>query len=353
MINDQDLTILSVNFKGKAFLDLNYACATALNNTDLLNWVTVENTPDDADGRLNLEDGRFQVVKGVEPPRMSTKGRASYHHGAALNKGKEYMKTRFALILDPDFFIVRKDWIAGILNYMVKNQLSFFGVPWHPRYYQKYRYFPCVHNLFIDLSRVSLEELDFRPDLVNSPARQFKPGFWIGYQHLRSQGKKMQAWFRLLRQPCRAAREDMRQRSLIGSTRDTGELIYQRYGLDSRVFETVQPVFRPGKDKFLPAGVSGLQYSRVVELLLPDKKRYIPKQKNYFTGTGFHELGYADVSSLGWEEFIWQRRPYGFHVRGSLQPAQDSEKARTALVEVLRNLTGIELPGRYHHLSAR
>ena len=71
--------------------------------------------------------------------------------------------TRFLLILDPDFFIVRRDWIADCLAHMQAHELSFFGAAHHPRRPTKFRYFPSVMCTFVDLSRVDRHDLDFNP----------------------------------------------------------------------------------------------------------------------------------------------------------------------------------------------
>jgi hypothetical protein len=342
-VNLDDLTILSVNFKGKFFLDVNYALASALNDTVSLKWVVVDNTPDGAGGNLDLTDKRFQVIPGIDAKTITQEQRGSYHHGTALNKGKEFLNTRFALVLDPDFFIVKRNWITQTLAYMVKNELSFFGVPWHPRHWQKYRYFPCVHCVFIDLSKVAPGNLDFRPDLVNNPSRQFKPRFWIEYQRLQSQKRRLRRCYWLMRQPWRSIKEDNQQRQYIGSSRDTGYFLYQNFSGDDRYKSgTIPPVFRRGQDIFLPAGVSGLQSAKLIECFKADKNSYIPKRRGYFTGKGFRENGFTDVNGFGWEEFMWREEPFGFHMRGFIQP-RNTENRDTALINALKNLTGLDL----------
>jgi hypothetical protein len=343
-IYEKDLTILSVNFKAKLFLDLNFAYATALNQTGTLKWIIAENTPEGMDGGFSLTDKNFQIIPGVETPDINPPIlRGSYHHGRAMNKGKNYIKSRFALVLDPDFFIVKKYWIREVLAYMVKNNLSFFGVPWHPRHWRKYRYFPSVHCLFIDLSKIALNTLDFCPDHLNTPPKTFKPRFWIEYQRLFTQKNWLHRSYWLLRQPWQAIREDVEQRQYIGSSRDTGYFLNQKYGLDKSIkTETIPPVFHPGIDEFTPAVITGLQTNRLVEFFMPDKNSYIPKNPGYYSQKGFRDFGHTDVSSLGWEEFVWQGKPFGFHVRGYMQKDQKPEERNVTLLKALQNLTGLK-----------
>ena len=75
--------------------------------------------------------------------------------------------TNYLLVLDPDFFILKNDWIKNITEFMETDDIDFFGSPWHPKWYTKYRDFPCVHCLFMNMNRVKQESLDFIPNLIN------------------------------------------------------------------------------------------------------------------------------------------------------------------------------------------
>lgn len=339
-----DLTICSVSFRSSFYLDLNWRLTNELNGGKLAGkWIVIENTSvDETNGRLNFKDARFEVLAGVVSPQMN-KYRASYHHGAALNKVIASVKTRFVLILDPDFFIVKRDWINEVIGHMVDNDIDFLGAPWHPRWYRKYRYFPCLHCLFMDLDKLPVSDINFLPDLLNNP-HPFASKLWTVHAQLWVEGKRRQALGKVLENPWRFLVEDLRQRRLIGSSRDTGYYLYQKYGPgDQLKSESFKPVFRRKTDYLVPPGVSCLQKSMLVELLLPDRLAYIPKRKNYFTETGFRELGYADVRSLGWEEFIWRDRPFGFHIRSSLQQAHRAERKDAAVIPILESLTGLKM----------
>ena len=94
--------------------------------------------------------------------------RASYQHASALN---QYMHSiniddEFILVLDPDFFITRSNWIDELITHASTNKLSFFGSVWAPKWFKKYRHFPTVHCMLIDTRRVNISELDFLPNLI-------------------------------------------------------------------------------------------------------------------------------------------------------------------------------------------
>ena len=109
---------------------------------------------------------------------------------------------------------------------------------------------------------------------------------------------------------------------MIGSSRDTGYFVFEEYfqkrSQYSYDYETFQPVFIPEKEVFKPRGVTNIQ-KRIPSLMLPDKYSYIPKKKNYYTRKGFKDFGLIDISKYGWDEFVWQNRPYGVHMRNSIK----------------------------------
>jgi hypothetical protein len=353
-MDGSDLTICSVSFHSRKFLELNRDLTTRLNpGFSGGNWNVVENTPDGSAERFDFDDHRFAVAPGVDAPRLDDlpekrreRWRGSYHHGAALNQCVAGVRTRFVLVLDPDFFLVRENWIGEVTAHMAENDLTFFGVPWHPRWYRKYRYFPCVHCLFIDRSRVDLRGVDFLPDLAGNPARILSD-VWAKHMRLLAQKRTLEAWWEILKQPRRAVAEDWKQRKLIGTSRDTGFRLRETYARDGHHrYGVVEPVFRPEIDGFTPQPphVSGLQTSRLVRLLVPDRFDYVPKRPDYFTGKSFRERGYVDVAYYGWEEFVWQDRPFGFHVRGFKQREQGHETLDTGPIRcVLESLTGLAL----------
>ena len=65
-----------------------------------------------------------------------------YHHAFNLEMALSKVKTRFAILLDPDLYLVRPNWILELITRMKLEQLAVFGVPWNPRYFQKYRILP-------------------------------------------------------------------------------------------------------------------------------------------------------------------------------------------------------------------
>lgn len=306
----EELTICSVyhSLESKRLLGLNYDWVKTINPGKELRWVVADNTPEGFTEKIDPHT--FIVVSGADhkepvPPWLV----GSYHHSQAIAKSLQAITTRFALFLDSDFYIVRHHWIVEIIGHMKKNNLAFFGVPWHPAYVTKYRYFPAPHTMFVDTEKIPLHALDFQPlydDILHPTA----------YSGMLRRLRKIKEYASL--------------RVRIGMSRDTGVRIYQRYHHNPDItWECPQPVFDPESDLHDTDGAH--LYSRWIERMLPDRFCYNPKHQDYYTKKGFRENGYADARAAGMEEFMWQKEPYGFHVRGSQKIKNNLEQGITTI----------------------
>lgn len=90
----------------------------------------------------------------------------SLQHGQLLNELLATKKTsqRWAMILDPDFFLIRMGAVQELIDRMVKEDLSVCGVSYPEWYPKEYSWdLPQVYFSFYDTEKVSLESIDFRP----------------------------------------------------------------------------------------------------------------------------------------------------------------------------------------------
>lgn len=157
------LTICTVSFGHKELIEENMRLCNEVNLGADIRWVIVENTPKNSKERFEInESDQTRVLEGVEN-NFTGVGQSSQHHASGLNIAIREVKTRYALILDPDFYIVRKNWVREVTEYMNINNLAFFGAPYNPKRYLKYKYFPCIHCMFIDLEKIEKDNLDFKP----------------------------------------------------------------------------------------------------------------------------------------------------------------------------------------------
>lgn len=251
-----------------------------------------------------------------------------------MNKAVRLVNTRFVLVLDPDFYIVSEEWAARVINYMLEKDLAFLGAPWHPKWYYKLRYFPCGHCLFIDLARISKDELDFTPGQEIN-AQDSLPPFQLSTMLNGSSWDSMPP--RVI--TALKAVSGFNARQAIGKSQDTGYNVYCRYGLDGKFgLECFIPVYRPEVDY----QASPRWANQLLDKFLPDRWSYTPKRQGYYVRQGFREMGFVDVARYGWEEFIWQKKPFGFHLRGMVNRQHDAEKQLADLTSALTNLTGLQ-----------
>lgn len=297
-----EITICSVYYSSKTArqLEKNYEMTRALNPGTNIMWLVGDNSPREHPERIR--QGIFSVVDGARDGEASaSRARGSLQHALALKKLFPLVKTRFLLILDPDFYAVRKNWIVDVIEYMKASRLAFFGSVWHPRYYAKYRYFPTVHCFFVDLEKVPIAEIDFAPMPEDSP--KTKKGI------IAMRTPRILKRFILIL--------TFQNRKFIGDSRDTGYGMYKRFfGKKDIRYECLQPVFCPWRDRDWFARVLYIP-NLMIEFFLPDRLCFTPQKRGYYSRVSFHERGFPDVAGQGWEEYLWQDKPFGVHVRGT------------------------------------
>lgn len=317
-MNSLDLTICSVSYNHSEYLYKNIEFSGLLNRRPGIKWLIANNDLDPGD--LQKITGTFgesiQVSAGsannFDQPRKESK-----HHAAGLNLIVPQVKTRFVLILDPDFFIIRPDWAERVTEHMDRNNISFLGVPWHPKWAIKWRYFPCTHCLFIDGKNIDLSSLDFRPESVAA-----EPSL-----HFRNIFDKIPL---------------LRSRTFIGRSLDTGYRIFQDYSSSPQIKNNLFVPSFTRKDMYNRYRKYNqnlidfwVYFNKMLDLLFPESMSMFPRKKGYFTESSFSDRGFPDCKRFGWEEFFWENRPFAFHVRGFQQNQSERARALSDLGQVL------------------
>ncbi|TSC96825.1 MAG: hypothetical protein Athens071426_139 [Parcubacteria group bacterium Athens0714_26] len=302
-----EITICSVYHSeaSKKLLELNYDLVKQLNPGVNFIWIVADNSP--ADLKEKIDADKFLIVPGAGKlaDNIPAGVRGSYHHAVAINSSLKYVKTRFVLILDNDFYIVRSIWIKDIIEYMKKNNLSFLGSPWHPRLWKKIRYFPGHFSLFIDLNKINIKDLDFTPQYDE-----------ISYRNILT----------------------FKNRGKIGLSRDTGYALYRKYYKNSKIkYECVLPVLKPYKN----SNFVFVLIKKIIKSIIPDKWLYVPKRSSYYSEIGFSDLGYFDVAAWNWEEFMWKNKPFGFHLRGTRKTVLSTEEKIFKVKDALNSFSNL------------
>ena len=310
--NASGLTICSVAFRAKRCLDLNHQLMQRLNPGAVMpEWLLFDNNTEPSEG-LDRSDVRFTVV-----PASGGDFVLGYDHAVGIGELLQRVKTRFLLIQDPDCFVVRPDWIRDVTRHMAQHELGFFGTPINPRRHNAYRYFPYMVCMFIDLARVPVRDLCFVPDV-------WRTGASLEYQLRRTLTRIPKAgfFFRGL---------------LTEQFKTNGWRIKAQYGSGERVkFECAQPVWDVADS--IPPG----SLKRWIHDLTPDTMSAVPKRRDYCSPRGFASMGAPDVAGLGWEEFVWQDRPFAFHV-GSVhgQPGRYERQLEAVLRQVTASIPDV------------
>lgn len=295
MNTGQELTICPVYYSYLSLksIEMNYALTEKLNSGNNWTWLVGDNTPpgfsDKPKGekiavvrgfdQTNPDDLGDYFIKGISPKKKIY----SYWHGATLNKMLKEVKTRYLLVLDNNFLIVRRNWVNECLDHMKKNDLGFFGATNPPGKFQKYRNFPEVHCMFIDLEKTG-KEIDFMP-------------------FFESKTKKS-----------RLAKALFKKHLSVGVSRDVGFRIFHKFAKSGVKSDHVQPVYKD------PPGV----LRRISDIFFPEQYRLYPK-KNYYATQSFLSAGRVAYGDKNFEEYVWKGKPFGFHLRGAAYGGKSKE----------------------------
>jgi Glycosyl transferase family 2 len=293
------LTMVSVKYGSSAFLTRNAALVRALNPAAPYEWIVVNNDNDE-----KFASSEFRVLPGVPRP-SDPKDRGSAHHAAAIMAALQHVSSRFVLLLDHDFFVVKPDWVQSLLEHVTEKKIAFFGSVWHPRWSYQPRGFPSVHFMLIDLEQVDRSALDFRPDM---------------------NGNRLDA---IISHPNLPLPQGLRTLLQMGAFRDTGWRVRERFINSGLRAECLVPHVN-----IKEARRDAEPLHRFVAQVLPRVRNPIPRADEITDGSFLRAdslVGYA----LGWEEFFWRDAPFGFHLRSVGRRITDSE---TDLAELDRLL---------------
>ena len=306
-----ELSICTVSFWNATEIAWHVDLARQLNPDVRLRWIIVDNAPGEASAPLRALAGEVSLLAGVEPIHTP-----HYHHTLALARAIEQADTRFVLVIDPDFFVVREGWASTMMAHMQAQELAILGVPWHPRRTDKYRYFPAVHCALFDTERFPRTEIDFQPDFPNGDNDPTWPRGYLPEENYFTVNPLSRLLARL---------PPLRVRRVFYI--DTGSRLYKKYIRDrSLAFELIEPVYDPSRHSVTLKGST-----RWLERLLPDELCYVPKYYRDTHDRGFIQ-GYTDQPiPTEWEEFIWQDRPFGFHMRRNAHVEQRSKEEEKAV----------------------
>ncbi len=299
-----ELTILSVSFRSESLLERNLRLTAELNPRTPHDWIIVNN---EAAPLPKLEAAArdtgipLRLIDGP-PPIRTQHDAGSYHHATALMAGLKEVTGRFLLILDPDCFVLKTDWIPCALQRMKQESLSFLGSPWDPVNISKHQGFPSVHFLLIDLEKVPRALLDFTPDLPET-ADTRKRIDWLKDKFL---GTSLFPWAEIVR---------------IGlgfrSSRDTGFRMFERFkDSEEHRIELLKMALPKEKMRRLEdiANRVPRPLKRPAHYLLKKTLSHGKATPESQLKLTLKLLGSRDLR-FEWDEFLWEGKPFAVHLR--------------------------------------
>lgn len=307
-----DLSICTTSYKSATFLRINREQVADLNPGVQVQWIVAENSPPDSSERLPENEKGMNVIPGA-----GTGHTPAFHHTVALGKALDLASTRFVLVLDPDLYVVRPDWVREVTEHMLTKSLAIFAVPWHPHSKSKYRYFPAVHFALFDTERFPKTAIDFRPDYPDGKNDPNWPSGWNEHDAWYSPDPLAHALGKLA---------IFRGRRRIHTS--TGGRMYKRWAKDRSLrFELADPAWDP--DKTPPRREWS---ATVLDKLLPDDLCWHPRRYSAKWRDGFITSLLPRNAPSHWEQFMWRNQPFCFHVRGNQDRAVRDTGQEIALV---------------------
>ena len=310
------LDILTVISYDRHDFNLNYGITRKLNDYSH-NWIVVENYSKDKHGAFDpdkkitkIEEDNIKYVEGIDQDslnvRVIKKKNLSYSlnpqrsifHSKGLSLGLKNSNSKYLLIIDPDFFVIRKNWIKNIIEYMEEKNIDLFSSPYHPVKDWTKPFTPCVYFMILNTEKINKNKLNFNPPEINEILNKKK----ILKKNL-FENNPMFYWVLLIGFLFRD-----KNRYQIRKLGDVGHNLLNFKEINLYL---TQPAISKIKD---------LKLNRLIlDRFLPDEYKLIQKNSNFSFKT-FKDFSYYDFRKLGCQEYFWQNMPFAFHLRGSIKP---------------------------------
>lgn len=287
-------TIITVNFFSLAFLRYNIELTKQLNPDIKHNWLIIDNETSDMDNsniksleNLQSDTVSVSVIPGDSKSKYVNKS-GGEHHAKALHIGLDYLSLKGVnLVLDPDFYILKKHWIKEVLGQMKENNLSFMGVPWNPKWYRKLRYFPTIHCLFINFDKVVKSDINFYPGKLKDE-KMYISNYFLSLLNRKEENQKIKSSAEMSnfskginKKTCKIGKIITNQfsRLFVRTSLDTGWGLYKKFYKNPKYrWHAFTPVFNPKKEYPLKCFVN---FNLFLDKILPDRISLTPKKNSF------------------------------------------------------------------------
>lgn len=176
-----DLTICTVNFKSRDYLEVNNELIKKLNPDLNIKWSICDNSP--VPEVFSFDAQILPAVQYDQNIPNSFVNKHSYHHAAGLDSLIPHIKTRYVLFTDGDFFRLRS--FDTIILHMDMHDLAAFGSGYFPDGKKRIANVPVAFDMLVDTTKFEINKYSFRPNGVGSDGTIKDTGYSI-YKELKS-----------------------------------------------------------------------------------------------------------------------------------------------------------------------
>jgi hypothetical protein len=276
-LQEMKISFIFTNYKCEELIKKNIEIIEKLNQLINVNYFIINNDIDSKIKKQYFTNTNVFVIDNPSNLSGEIFENASYHHASAINYGLSIIDAEIIIIIDSDFFIIQRDWIKELVKIFLNDQIVFFGAPYYPKYFSKYKYFPCAHFMAINLNKVEKKRLNFTPNLKSYNRIQKI----IGFLNLPLGIEKI---------------------FLVGKSKDTGFNVYKNFSKTKYI--SLVPYFEIKISNLLKF------YSKIV----PDKFSIYPKKKESYTSMRYFTPNLNKENSE-WEEYYYKDKLYSLHMR--------------------------------------
>ena len=155
--NKNQLTLCTLNYYNSDYIEFQEKITRelAVNDYDRL---IIDSSEDSQIEKLNTLKNTSVIEKPF--PKEVTLSNA---HGTGMNIIFDNIDTKYAILIDPDFVILQKDWDKIILD-LLDNELDIVGVPYNPLHEdRRIQNFPNAIFFAFNVEKLKKLKLDWRP----------------------------------------------------------------------------------------------------------------------------------------------------------------------------------------------
>ena len=306
------INIAFVCFKTKKFIEKNISLIKRLNKGSRLNIKFYICDNNEKKTYNYIKSREIEIFKGVKR-NPNHRVPNTDHLNRALNKVlRKIKKPDFLIIIDPDFYIIEKNWIIKTIEFCNSNKISIFGAPWFPTHLSKPKYFPCSHYTVFKKNILS-KNLDFT--IKNNKNNKNNKKYKINKQY------GMLINFLL-------------GRNWIRINPDTGYKIYKKFVNSKINFESLTPIISKNDiNEIMGYGIISYiikfinYFKKSDQQLLPEKNKFI------------YEKNFSGKFYKGFQNFTFNKKTtHAIHLRGAIYRAKKNKYSLSYAKKVISKL---------------